>query len=176
MRIRLTTPALEAIIAEAQSSADGRETGGVLLGYDAGEDREALVLAAGRPGPRAERTSYFFRRDLEHAQQLADEAYTDKCARWIGEWHTHPKGDLRPSHRDLRTYRRFLRDRELGFASFLALIIGPGPEGWNRPRVAAWQIDLRRHLAALLLPTTERIEVGEPQHADTECALPFGER
>lgn len=157
--VRLSGEAVATIAAEAEASADGLETGGVLLGFDADALGEALVMEAGGPGPRAERRRDFFRRDVEHAQALADSAFARTTARWIGEWHTHPHGQLAPSRKDLRTYRGFLRDPELAFDSFVAVIVGPGEEGWQKPRVAAWLIETRRILPALLLPSIERLEI-----------------
>jgi integrative and conjugative element protein (TIGR02256 family) len=157
--VRLTKEALATIAAGAAASEDGRETGGILLGFDADELGGLLVMEAGGPGPGAERRPDFFRRDLEHAQRLADEAYTRTTARWIGEWHTHPHGVLAPSRKDLRTYRGFLRDPELRFQTFLAVIVGPHDSEWDRPRAAAWLIQPRRVLPALLLPTASQLEV-----------------
>jgi integrative and conjugative element protein (TIGR02256 family) len=158
-RVRLGDRALATIVHEAPASSDGRETGGILLGFDAGPLTEALVMEAGDPGPQAERRQDFFRRDVEHAQRLADEAFTRTTSRWIGEWHTHPHGDLAPSRKDLRTYRGFLRDPELAFDSFVAVIVGPGDDGWTKPRAAAWLIERRSILPALLLPHVERLKI-----------------
>ena len=164
--VRLSARALEAIATHAAASADGRETGGILLGYEENDLGAMLVMEAGNPGPNAERRPDFFRRDLTHAQRLADEALANSGSRWIGEWHTHPGGTLAPSRTDLRTYRSFLRDPELGFSSFLAVIVGPGEEGWARPRAAAWLIEPRRILSALLLPRAGRLELTVEGRAD----------
>lgn len=158
-RVRLSEGALATIVREASASDDGRETGGILLGFDADPRTEALVMEAGAPGPRAERRPDFFRRDIEHAQRLADAAFVRTTARWIGEWHTHPHGDLAPSRKDMRTYRGFLRDPELAFDSFVAVIVGPGNKGWTNLRATGWLIEPRRVLPALLLPHPERIEI-----------------
>jgi integrative and conjugative element protein (TIGR02256 family) len=164
--VHIAAAALASIAELAPASADDLETGGILLGYDADELGTALVMEAGDPGPHAERRRDFFRRDLAHAQWLADVAYERSCSRWIGEWHTHPQGALSPSWKDLRTYRRFLRDRELQFAVFVSLIVGPGETGWERPRLAAWLIELRRVLPALLLPSADQLEltIERPEH------------
>ena len=157
--MHITTRALAAIAEHAVASADGLETGGIVLGYDANDLGATLVMEAGGPGPNAQRRPDFFQRDLAHAQALADEAFERSCSRWIGEWHTHPHGALAPSRKDLRTYRRFLRDPELQFAAFLSLIVGPEGGGWERLRMAAWLIELRRVLPALLLPSAEHLEL-----------------
>jgi integrative and conjugative element protein (TIGR02256 family) len=151
--VRLSARALKAITIHAAASADGFETGGILLGYDESELGEMLVMEAGDPGPDAEHRADFFNRDLAHAQHLADEALEASGSRWVGEWHTHPRGALAPSRTDLRTYRSFLRDPDLDFDVFLALIVGPGDVGWGQPRATAWLIEPRRVLPALLLPS-----------------------
>jgi integrative and conjugative element protein (TIGR02256 family) len=158
-RVRLAQDAVETIASEAVASTDGCETGGILLGFDADELGELLVMEAGGPGPAAERRPDFFRRDLDHAQRLADDAYARTTARWVGEWHTHPRAGLAPSRKDLRTYRGFLRDPELHFETFLAVIVGPDDGRWEKPRASAWLIEQRRILSALLLPSAARLEV-----------------
>ena len=65
---------LATIAREASASTDGRETGGILLGFDASELGELLVMEAGGPGPKAERRADYFRRDLNHAREVADDA------------------------------------------------------------------------------------------------------
>jgi integrative and conjugative element protein (TIGR02256 family) len=157
--VRLSSRTLAAIAAHATASGDGRETGGILLGYDESELGEMLVMEAGDPGPNAERRADFFKRDLAHAQRLADEALATTSSRWIGEWHTHPGGALAPSRTDLRTYRSFLRDPELEFGVFLALIVGPGDQGWTKLRARAWLIHERWLLPALLLPSAEPVDL-----------------
>jgi integrative and conjugative element protein (TIGR02256 family) len=157
--VRLSSRALGAIATHAATSSDGSETGGILLGYDESELGAMLVMDAGDPGPNAERRPDFFKRDLAHAQRLADEAFALWGSRWIGEWHTHPRGALAPSRTDLRTYRGFLRDPELFFDIFLALIVGPGERGWDQPRATAWLIEPSRMLPALLLPKAGQLEL-----------------
>jgi len=63
-------------------------------------------------------------RDLDHARHLADSAWLEDRRQWIGEWHTHPTGTLSPSEVDLQSYMRHLRDPDLGFDRFVAIIAG----------------------------------------------------
>jgi len=149
--VRLSATAAASIVEHAAASVDGRETGGILLGYDETELGETLVMHAGDAGPNAERRTDFFRRDLAHAQRLADTAYEETCSHWVGEWHTHPDGPLEPSGTDLLTYQALLDDTELEFESFLAVIVGPGPDGWAAPMAAAWMIEPNRTLPVHLL-------------------------
>jgi integrative and conjugative element protein (TIGR02256 family) len=171
--LHITTRALAAIAEHAVASADGLETGGILLGYDAYGLGAPLVMEAGGPGPNAQRRNDFFQRDLTHAQALAEDAFTRSCSRWIGEWHTHLQDPLAPSRQDLRTYYGFLRDSELGFDSFVALIVGVGKRGWQHPRAAAWLIEPRRILPALLLPSAQLLEL-ETAHLPSSGIVSHG--
>lgn len=85
------------------------------------------------------REAVAFRRDVPHAQTLADLAYNTDGSIWLGEWHTHPGSPGRPSRRDLASYRNILADAELAFEVFLAIIVMPGrAHGWRRPRLTGW--------------------------------------
>jgi integrative and conjugative element protein (TIGR02256 family) len=121
MKIWLPRRALVAILAEAQASADGRETGGILAGFEI--DTGLVVNAAGPPGENAIRRRDFFLRDLETAEQLLVREFDDHGAVWIGDWHTHTIGDGRPSSTDATSYMRLLNDPELQFSTFLSLIV-----------------------------------------------------
>lgn len=137
--VTLTPGAAETIAIEARKSADGTETGGIILGHDRGG--ELLVTVAGGPGPAAVRTRNRFKRDLAHARTLADDAYERDGSVWIGEWHTHPDGPPQPSAVDLQTYLSHLADDSLGFDRFLSLVVLPcGEHGWEHVTVAAWVI------------------------------------
>jgi integrative and conjugative element protein (TIGR02256 family) len=129
----------DAIKAMARESADGRETGGILLGRGPDEDGVVLVERAGDPGPNARREPGFFLRDLEHAQRLADEAWDESKAIWVGEWHTHVHGDSRPSATDLGTYASLLAAADLHFDVFVSIIVVPDAErDWEEPWLAPW--------------------------------------
>jgi len=129
----------DAIKAMARESADGRETGGILLGRGPDEDGVVRVERAGDPGPKARREPGFFLRDLEHAQRLADEAWDESKAVWVGEWHTHVHRDPRPSATDLATYASLLAAAELEFDLFVSIIAVPdAARDWEEPRLAPW--------------------------------------
>lgn len=146
--ITIADSAVTSVEREAARSADGLETGGILLGIDTGARLD--VRHAGDPGPKAQRGKRSFLRDLSHAQDLAQLAWETDQSQWIGEWHTHPAGPLAPSERDLRSYLQHVHDPDLHLDRFLALIIGPGTEGqavistWLVDRTSLWALPLRR--------------------------------
>jgi integrative and conjugative element protein (TIGR02256 family) len=136
-RIHLAASAANTITREAGQSADGNETGGILLGH-LRPDGTADVTHAGEPGPAAVRTPTFFLRDLDHARWLAAETFARDASTWIGEWHTHPAIPALPSTRDLDTYTRLLADPELNFTVIVAVILTAGPTGWKAPLARGW--------------------------------------
>jgi integrative and conjugative element protein (TIGR02256 family) len=134
--ICITEEAIRTIAVEAQRSQDGLETGGILLGVD---DAEAVTIhRAGGPGPHAKRAPARFDRDTKHAQQLASAAWIEYRWQWIGEWHTHPSGELKPSALDMSSYARHLHDPDLNFRCFVSLIVRT--QSADRIAVAAWLI------------------------------------
>ena len=152
-RAEITPIVEDQVLQMARQSADGCETGGILLGR--GPDAKGLVCIdeAGDPGPGAKRRPGFFLRDLDHAQKLAAAAWARSKSIWVGEWHTHPHGDPRPSPTDLSTYAGLLLSAGLEFEAFVSLIAIPDPaHGWDRPLLYRW----------VLAVTDGSIEVPEP--------------
>jgi integrative and conjugative element protein (TIGR02256 family) len=138
-RLDLTPAAVDAIKALAPDSADGRETGGILIGR--GPDPAGLIVIdeAGDAGPAAIRRPDFFLRDRAHAERLAQTAWADREGVWVGDWHTHPLGGPQPSERDLRTYAGLLAAAELEFRVFVSIIVVPDQEaGWREPHLYPW--------------------------------------
>jgi len=150
--VTITHTAREVITRNATASADGRETGGILLGHLHEYPRPVLdIVHAAGPGPQAVRRADFFRRDVRHAQAVADLTYRTDASVWIGDWHTHLGGPALPSNTDLASYRTLLADAELGFEVFLTVIVTPEPtKGWIRPRLNGWLITTARVLPAPL--------------------------
>lgn len=148
--------ALSVIVAEANRSVDGLETGGILLGDDAihipgPHDDGPYVRHAGGPGPAAVRKSALFRPDYVQAQRDALEAFAADGSNWLGTWHTHPGlgpvRHTRPSSPDLRVYRQHLADGAVGLTRFVALIVTPPPlqilnptRPWKTVQVRPWII------------------------------------
>lgn len=135
--VRISPIALRDIVRLAKESADGRETGGILLGFDAIGSAPLTVTVAGDAGRRADRSPVRFRRDLAHAQALSRDAWLLDRSLWIGDWHTHPMGWPHPSGVDLGSYRRVLTTGAMPV--FLSIIVSSTAHGgWNEPEVATW--------------------------------------
>lgn len=135
--IVLRPAAAESIGAEAAASADGLETGGLLLGHV--HDDHVEVRYAGGPGSAAHRSADRFSRDLEHATALAEAAWQLDRSLWLGEWHTHLKFGSAPSALDLSTYAGHMRDPDLELPCFTALIVVPGAQrGWDGVTAYGW--------------------------------------
>jgi integrative and conjugative element protein (TIGR02256 family) len=170
--IQITAQALAAIRAESLASSDGKETGGILLGHEPGEPEPIVISIAGDPGPGARRSRSDFQRDLAHAERLADAAYLRDQSVWVGEWHTHPRGPVCPSDRDLRTYRRFLLDPELHFTRVASLIVTCEDDHWDDVEISGWSVSLlsigsTRRLAVIACDVTPLVSPREEDSDDT---------
>lgn len=166
--VTLTDTGRDTILRHAQAAADGRETGGILLGHHQERPMPMLdVVHAGDAGPRAIRRADEFRRDVRHAQALADLAYSTDDSIWLGEWHTHLDGPAQPSYRDLASYRRVLGDPELAFHVFLSVIVLPDSDiGWKRPLLAGWAVSTAEAWPVPLLRRADLGRLGDER--DTE--------
>ncbi len=166
--VTIASSAFEAIRTEVMNSCPDLETGGILLGRPATRSAELHVTVAGDPGPTAVHEPRRFLRDPIHAQTLADRAWRDHGAVWVGEWHTHPAAGLLPSDIDLRSYLRHLDDPELGFEEFVSLIVAGTEAG---PGVVAWILN-RTELAEAHLEVTSDDHAAGDDHTSGEHPEP----
>lgn len=88
----------------------------MLVGYRVETDGVLdFVLTAIVPaGPRAERARSRFLPDGRWQQQRLERIYERSGRRetYLGDWHSHPGGAVRPSRLDRKTYVRVARDRK----------------------------------------------------------------
>jgi integrative and conjugative element protein (TIGR02256 family) len=82
----------------------GIETGGVLAGYK-DEQGSLNVTHASGPGPNATRSPVQFAKDIPFTQQFLDTLFAGSRGKtkYIGEWHSHPSRDNRPSSSDIKS-------------------------------------------------------------------------
>lgn len=95
---------LEAELRHQREAALPNETGGILLGYH-DLNVGALVLVAAIPAPGdSKSTPHSFERGLEGLKAIVEQAAhrTAGVVRYVGEWHSHPRGhSASPSSDDL---------------------------------------------------------------------------
>jgi integrative and conjugative element protein (TIGR02256 family) len=158
-RVMVRAPAARAI-REALARVGDLETGGLLVGPPLASDPIIVTHAIG-PGPLARHGPTTFSRDTQWCEIELRRIQEALPVDWIGDWHSHPQGLVRPSGCDLETARSFVLDLELGFESFLICIAVPGRLGGQ---VGAWMVD--REGVAAGLPTDWDSSSGAPVRVD----------
>lgn len=80
------------------------ETGGVLAGYT-DEEGNVIITHASGPGPKALQSAIRFEKDVEFCQQFLDDLFISSSRKYVyvGEWHSHPSRDNRPSGLDIKS-------------------------------------------------------------------------
>jgi integrative and conjugative element protein (TIGR02256 family) len=103
------------------------ETGGPLFGF--GDDDALVIVAAGGPGPRARHRPMSFVPDRDAVERAIDHVWEagERRFRYVGSWHTHPRGRAVPSGRDRLTARDMSRETRLALPRPLLLIQSTWP-------------------------------------------------
>ena len=88
------------------------EAGGILLGRLIESSPDAVVDVAVPPQPGDRKSRFFFFRRKQPAQERVNRAWMDSGGTmiYLGEWHSHPEDDPKPSGHDLTNWRRILRE------------------------------------------------------------------
>ncbi len=124
-KVRIEKEAYEFIKSEAAKS-EGRETGGVLIGYMRNA-REYIVEEATGPGPKALRTSARFEKDVDYCQNqliAAFEKHGEKGL-YLGEWHYHPSGTNQPSGLDVKSMTEIAAQDDYRVDKPILIILSP---------------------------------------------------
>lgn len=120
------------------------ETGGVLLGYWAGDGRDCVVTHVVGPGPNATHCEMRFAPDHEHQVAEIERLYQQSSRRlqYLGDWHSHPGGGGELSKQDRRTLRTIARSRTARVSRPVMLILAGGPvwepHAWRYGRRRKW--------------------------------------
>jgi integrative and conjugative element protein (TIGR02256 family) len=134
---------LDALEAEGRRWAPD-ETGGMLVGYrtDNGADADLVITDVIPAGPRAVRERVRFAPDGEWQQRRLEELYEEsgRVTTFLGDWHTHPRGGVRPSRVDRRTFRTVAKEKGARAPFPLMLIVGLW-QGWRQ--VGAHVVDAK---------------------------------
>lgn len=107
------------------------ETGGMLLGYVA-NNGESVVTDIIGPGLKAKHGRFNFTPDGEYQQFFLEKHFSETEGRetYLGDWHTHPKGEPYPSHLDRRTLARIAQTPSSGTSHPVMAILGGGNKEW----------------------------------------------
>lgn len=89
------------------------ETGGVLAGK-IDDNGNFIITDASEPGPKAIQTATKFEKDIEYCQKFLDELFlsSDKQVVYLGEWHSHPSKNTRPSGTDIKSLTEIAFQKE----------------------------------------------------------------
>lgn len=109
-----------------------RETGGMLLGYEA-NNGEAVVTAIIGPGPNAKHSRFRFKPDADFQQQELNRHFFDSAGKetYLGDWHSHPGGSSRLSLLDKRTLHRIAATPTSRTVHPIMLVIGGQLGSWE---------------------------------------------
>jgi integrative and conjugative element protein (TIGR02256 family) len=120
------------------------ETGGVLFGYHT-DDNDLVITQATGPGPRARHGWRSFEPDTRYCQERLEAVFQESegAISYVGEWHTHPHGGLRPSRLDFESMMELARDPDVRLRQPALWIFRPASLlGWKRPAEhAVWVLD-----------------------------------
>lgn len=134
-----------------------RETGGILIGYWTRSYRVVITHATG-PGPQARHGYSSFMPDHAYCQRVLDEVFDETQGEltYLGDWHSHPWGLVRPSPRDAATMLEIARDRGYCCPRPLLALCRPHFQ-WKALRVcsacAFWLFDPQRQKTNSIRPT-----------------------
>jgi integrative and conjugative element protein (TIGR02256 family) len=120
----------------------------VLMGYEA-EDATLVISSLIDGGPDAERGRSSFKPDGEWQAKEIARAYeaSERRETYLGDWHSHPRGNPSPSFSDQRTVKKIAQHAEARAPRPLMIIAGGESDGW---RIAAYRFDGKRLRKAML--------------------------
>lgn len=126
--------------------AEPLETGGLLIGFWAGDRVRVVVTAVIGPGSKARHEAGSFGPDQVWQQEAVARLYEESGRRhtYLGDWHNHPHGLPHPSRRDRRVAGLIARSPAARAPEPLMLIIGRVRSGQRRLAVHIWRDYLRR--------------------------------
>jgi integrative and conjugative element protein (TIGR02256 family) len=126
---------LNEALAKAQDDAARHaplETGGIVLGYEAGNEH-VVVTDVVLGGPSATRTRDYFKPDGPWQAEEVARRYvgSGRVTTYLGDWHSHPRGDARPSDLDRTTARAIAMYSEARLPRPTLLILDGRGASWK---------------------------------------------
>lgn len=119
------------------------ESGGVLLGYWADEFQEVVITHATGPGSNAVHRRHSFVPDHEFQEAEVARIYQEsgRISGYLGDWHSHPLGDVNLSRRDRRTLRRIAGHEEARAPVPVMAVVAGSEHTWL---LAVWRYAPKR--------------------------------
>ena len=127
--IEISSDAVDEIKRHVAACPD-HETGGILLGHSASEEKIIVEMATG-PGPKALHSKRYFVRDTSYCQSVYERHFYQNGWEYIGDWHSHLECPKFPSAGDVMTLDAVLHDKDYDFDAFLMLLALPSRSGIN---------------------------------------------
>lgn len=149
-----------AFLSSMANEAMPEETGGVLLGYVSGESDQVVVSHAVGPGPSATHALDLFVPDYSYQEAEIARLYqqSGRQVSYLGDWHSHPRGDGTMSQADRETLRRIAACSSARSREPIMLILSGGPNwtpvAWRCRRL--WRLQWLP--GRLILPASVRVE------------------
>ena len=124
----LTDPVLSHFDCHRQLASKSRESGGQLFARI--DETSIVVERATGPRPTDRRSFLSFVPD-RMAERREIGRYFKAGLHYVGDWHTHPEPNPRPSKTDIRSFRNMFRRSRHQLAGFVMVIVGTAdaPEG-----------------------------------------------
>lgn len=141
---------------EAATHAPQAESGGIIVGYWAGE-AEGVVTDITTPGPAAVRDRERFVPDYGYDESFIERAWmeSDGAETYLGDWHSHPHSNGVLSWKDRRTLGRIANDPAASAPKPIMLIVAMPSERWV---LAGWRAK-RAGIAWFAWTHLERIRI-----------------
>lgn len=100
------------VLQNLAAEAGRQETGGILIGYY--RDGEAFITEATPPPPDSKRSCFRFERGTEGVKSYLERKWASVPREYyLGEWHSHPSRQARPSLADHRQMRQIRSDSNI---------------------------------------------------------------
>ncbi len=120
---------VKAMMGELARRAKGNEVCGIFVGYFK-DDGTVEVVAASDVGPNAKGTPDGCWRDVEYVQKWIDgKLAQDANLRYVGEWHSHPSSDTRPSHTDVESLMGIAASENYLCPTPIMMVLGLSDQG-----------------------------------------------
>lgn len=133
--VEFNKTAAELINRYRQLNKNDAEAGGMLLGRLISESRDLVIDEVTEPTKLDLKGRFYFIRRRRAAQRRVNKAWlkSNGTLNYLGEWHSHPEDDPRPSQVDIENWHRIGAQARFEQDSLLFAIVG-------RSRTRLWEL------------------------------------